>query len=46
MIDTLNDKVFVFQNVHKSGQTMKNLLEQFADSADFIFMQEALFSHV
>ena len=46
MIDTLNDKVFVFQNVHKSGQTMKHLLEQFADSADFIFMQEALFSHV
>ena len=46
MIDMLNNKVFVFQNVHKSSQTMKNLLEQFADSADFIFMQEALFSHV
>ena len=46
MIDTLNNKVFVFQNIHKSSQTIKNLLEQFADSADFIFIQEALFSHV
>ena len=46
MIDTLNNKVFVFQNIHKSAQTMKNLLEQFADSADFMFMQEALFSHI
>ena len=34
------------QNVHKSGKTVKNLLEQYANAADILFIQEAPFRHI
>ena len=34
------------QNVHKSGKTVNNLLEQYANGADILFIQEAPFRHI
>ena len=35
------------QNVHnKSGKTVNNLLEQYANGADILFIQEAPFCHI
>ena len=34
------------QNVHKSGKTVQNLLEQYANAADILLIQEAPFRYI
>jgi hypothetical protein len=46
MMDCIDNLSFLCQNVHKSGKTMKSLLEQHANSYDIIFTQETPFSFV
>ena len=43
LMDCFANIAVLSQNVHKSGKTVKNLLEQYASSADIIFIQEATF---
>ena len=45
-MDCFTNIIVLSQNVHKSGKTVKNLLEQYANAADILFIQEALFPHI
>ena len=42
-MDCFTNIVVLSQNVHKSRKTVKNLLKQYANAADIIFIQEAIF---
>lgn len=44
MVDTISNLSFLCQNIHKSRKATHNLLEQYVDSTDIIFVQEAYFS--
>ena len=44
MVDMIGNLSFLCQNIHKSRKVTHDLLEQYADSADIIFIQEAYFS--
>lgn len=45
-MDSFANLTILSQNVHKSGKTTKNLLEQHANSCDILFTQESFFSHI
>ena len=45
-MDCFSNIIVLTQNVHKSGKTVKNLLEQYANAADILFIQEAPFPHI
>ena len=45
-MDCFANIIVLSQNIHKSGKTVKNLLEQYASAADILFIQEALFPHI
>ena len=45
-MDCFANIIVMSQNVHKSGKTVNNLLEQYANGADILFIQEAPFCFI